>query len=194
LVCLQEIKGSGTFKTRGLQNEEKLEIMFENLHNTGEDHWCASSGIPPSQSYQPSEEEEEEEEEEDNSKPDPGTPTSGAKRRNRLSENSRGKQPKTSKGNWLLGEVERMVEMNERTTRSCESIARSVKEKVQFVCSIQEVMTLVKDCGAVPGTNEHFITTTIFTKKVEREMFMTLENQEDRFEWLSKKYEWMAKH
>jgi hypothetical protein len=176
LVCLQEIKGSGRFKTRGLQNEEKLEIMFENLHNTGEDHWCASSGVPPSQSYQPSGEEEEEEEEEDNSEPDPGTPTSGAKRRNRLSENSRGKQPKTSKGSWLLGEVERMVEMNERTTRSYESIARSVKEKVQSICSIQEVMALVKDCGAVPGTNEHFIATTIFTKKVEREMFMTLEN------------------
>ncbi|PUZ59735.1 hypothetical protein GQ55_4G066300 [Panicum hallii var. hallii] len=189
----KEIKGSGRFKTRGLQNEEKLEIMFENLHNTGEDHWCASSGVPPSQSYQPSEEEEEEEEE-DNSEPDPGTPTGGAKRRNRLSDNSKGKQPKTSKGSWLLGKVERMVEMNERTTRSCESIARSVKEKVQFVCSIQEVMALVKDCGAVPGTNEHFIATTIFTKKVEREMFMTLENREERFEWLSKKYEWMAKH
>jgi hypothetical protein len=29
-------------------------------------------------------------------------------------------------------------------------------------------MALVKDCGAVPGTNEHFIATTIFTKKVER--------------------------
>jgi hypothetical protein len=104
LAYLQEIKGSGRFKTRGLQNEEKLEIMFENLHNTGEDHWCASSGVPPSQSYQPSEEEEE-----DDSEPDPGTPTSGAKRRNRLSDNSKGKQPKTSKGSWLLGEVERMV-------------------------------------------------------------------------------------
>jgi hypothetical protein len=167
LVCLQEIKGSGRFKTRGLQNEDKLEIMFENLHNTGEDHWCISSGVPPSQRYQPSEEEEEEEEE-DNSEPDPGTPTSGAKRRNKLSDNSKGKQPKTSKGSWLLGEVERMVEMNERTTRSCESIARSAKEKVQSVYSIQVVMALVKDCGAVPGTNEHFIATTIFTKKVER--------------------------
>jgi hypothetical protein len=55
-------------------------------------------------------------------------------------------------------------------------------------------MALVKDCGAIPGTNEHFIATIIFTKKVEREMFMTLENREERFEWLSKKYEWMAKH
>jgi hypothetical protein len=140
--------------------------MFENLHNTGEDHWCASSGVPPSQSYQPSEEEEEEEEEEDNSEPDRGTPTSGAKRRNRLSENSKGKQPKISKGSSLLGEIERMVEINERTIRSCESIARSVREKVQSVCSIQEVIALVKDCGAVSGTNEHFIATTIFKKRL----------------------------
>jgi hypothetical protein len=48
MILSQEIKGSKRFKTKGLQNEEKLEIMFENLHNTGEDHWSASSGVPPS--------------------------------------------------------------------------------------------------------------------------------------------------
>ena len=37
------------FRHRGLQNENKLEIMFEDLRNTGDDAWCASSGVPPSQ-------------------------------------------------------------------------------------------------------------------------------------------------
>ena len=37
------------FRHRGLQNEDKLEIMFEDLRNTGDDAWCASSGVPPSQ-------------------------------------------------------------------------------------------------------------------------------------------------
>jgi hypothetical protein len=55
-------------------------------------------------------------------------------------------------------------------------------------------MTLVKDCGAVSGTNEHFIASSIFTKKAEREMFMTIDTREDRFQWLSKKYEWMSSH
>ena len=46
---MQDIKGSAKFKGKALQNEDKLEKMFENLRNTGEDHWSASSGVAPSQ-------------------------------------------------------------------------------------------------------------------------------------------------
>jgi DUF4097 and DUF4098 domain-containing protein YvlB len=98
---------------------------------------------------------------------------SGSKKRNRVTDNSKGKQPKTNKGKWLLAEVAKMVEMNERTTVSCESIAKSINDKVKGV---------------------HFIASSIFTKKAEREMFMTIDTREDRFQWLSKKYEWMSSH
>ena len=76
----------------------------------------------------------------------------------------------------------RVVELNERATISCESISKGVIQKV----------ALVKHYGATPGTNEHFIASTIFTKKVKREMFMTLETLKQWFLWLIKKHEWMV--
>jgi hypothetical protein len=43
-------------------------------------------------------------------------------------------------------------------------------------------MALVKSCGAVPSTNEHFVATLIFTDKSEQEMFMTMDTPEERFD------------
>ena len=85
----------------------------------------------------------------------------------------------------------KIVEMNERTTASCESIAR---REDKSSCSIKDVMALVKECGVVPSTNEHFIASIIFTKRSEREMFMTLDTHEERFEWLPRKHEWMTRN
>jgi hypothetical protein len=82
----------------------------------------------------------------------------------------------------------KIVEMNERTTASCESIAM---REDKSACSIKDVMALVKECGVVPSTNEHFIASIVFTKISEREMFMTLDTPE-RFDWLTKKHEWMT--
>jgi hypothetical protein len=73
----------------------------------------------------------------------------------------------------------KIVEMNERTTPSCDSIAR--RENTSG-CSIKDVMALVKSCGAVPSTNEHFVATLIFTDKSEQEMFMTMDTPEERFD------------
>jgi hypothetical protein len=55
-------------------------------------------------------------------------------------------------------------------------------------------MTLVKECGATVGTKEHFIASIVFTKRSEREMFMTLDTPEDRFLWLKSKQEWMTRN
>jgi hypothetical protein len=35
--------------------------------------------------------------------------------------------------------------------------------------AIKEVMFIVKECGAAPGTKEFFIASKLFTKKAERE-------------------------
>ncbi|XP_062200520.1 L10-interacting MYB domain-containing protein-like [Phragmites australis] len=43
----KDVKGSSKFEHRGLQNEDKMKIMFEDLRNTGEDHWDGSSGAAP---------------------------------------------------------------------------------------------------------------------------------------------------
>jgi len=136
-------------------------------------------------------EDEDDDENDDNSDAEV-TPTSSRNKRVRVDDSSKGKKPKTTRGNWIVEEIGRMSELNERATISCESIARSVVQKAQSGYSISEVMALVKDCGATPGTDEHFIATTLFTKKAEREMFMTLETREERLAWLSKKYQWVV--
>jgi hypothetical protein len=60
-------------------------------------------------------------------------------------------------------------------------------------CSIRDVMALVKECGAVPGTKEHFIASQVFVKRAEREMFMTLDTPEERFNWLTMKHDWLTR-
>jgi hypothetical protein len=54
-------------------------------------------------------------------------------------------------------------------------------------------MALVRDCGAFPTTNEHFIASLVFIKRSEKEMFMTLDTDE-RFDWLKRKHEWMTRN
>ncbi|CAL4976444.1 unnamed protein product [Urochloa decumbens] len=189
----RKIKGCTRFKYRGLQNEDELEIMFEDLRNTGDDHWCASSGVAPSQPTEPQspihvDDEDEAINEEEDSEAEEVTPTSGRGKRGKGAANNKGKKPKTSAGHWFQEQMGKIVEMHERTNASCESIARRGEEKSG--CTIQDVMALVKECGAVPGTNEHFIASLVFTKKPEREMFLTLDTPQERFDWLTRKHEY----
>ena len=55
-------------------------------------------------------------------------------------------------------------------------------------------MKLVKECGATPGTNEHFVANLVLVKRTEKEMFLTLDTPEERFQWLRRKYEWMTRN
>lgn len=192
---MQAIKGSTRFKTRGLQNEDHLATMFEDLRNTGDDHWSASSGLPPTQQnveqspinvdveFEPTNE--------DDSEPEEITPSSGKVKRPRIPANNKGKRARSGKGSWVSDGFDQILEMTKRTTETCESIAR---REDTYGCSIQQVMTLVKECGATVGTKEHFIASIVFTKRSEREMFMTLDTPEDRFLWLKSKQEWMTRN
>jgi hypothetical protein len=47
-ATLQVVKECDRFKNKGLQHEDKLSKMFEDLRNTSDEHWSASSGVPPS--------------------------------------------------------------------------------------------------------------------------------------------------
>jgi len=171
--------------------------MFEDLRNTGDDAWCASSGVPPSQASPSCDnspinvDEEGEDNIDDDSEPEAVTLTSAPGKRSGRTVTNKGKKPKTSTGHWFQEQMGKIVEMNERTTVSCESIAR---REEQPGCSIQDVMALVEECGAAPRTDEHFIATVLFTKKAEIEMFMTLRTHEDRFDWLRRKHEWMTRN
>jgi hypothetical protein len=88
-------------------------------------------------------------------------------------------------------QLSKLVTMTERSTASCESLAR--REDISG-CSIKDVMALKKECGAVPGTLGHFIASQVFIKKFEREMLMTLETPEERFTWLTMKHKWITRN
>jgi hypothetical protein len=55
--------------------------------------------------------------------------------------------------------------------------------------SIREVMTLVKDAGEEEGSNGHYISTQLFKNAANREIFLTFETNEGRFNWLNICYE-----
>ncbi|CAO2190563.1 unnamed protein product [Urochloa humidicola] len=117
-LTAQQIKGCTRFKHRGLQNEDELEIMFEDLRNTGDDHWCASSGVAPFQSTPPQspnrvDDEDEAILEEDHDSEDEVTPTIARGKRGRGADNSKAKRPKTSAGHWFHEQMGKLVEMNE---------------------------------------------------------------------------------
>jgi hypothetical protein len=71
--------------------------------------------------------------------------------------------------------------------------ANSVTSKAlsgDFTCeSIREVMDLVKDAGAEEGSNEHYIATQLFKNATNREIFLTFETNDGRFNWLKRCYE-----
>ncbi|RLN39941.1 uncharacterized protein C2845_PM01G34660 [Panicum miliaceum] len=79
---VNKVKECTRFKHRGLQNEESLGIMFEDLRNTGDDHRCASSGARPSQTNLDCDaspinlDDEDEANNDDDSEPKEVTPTS----------------------------------------------------------------------------------------------------------------------
>ena len=74
-TCFQKILGCGKFKEKGLQNEDELKVMFEDLRNTGDDHFCASSGVIPQSPNGGSNGGDEEAESDDDNEPEEITPS-----------------------------------------------------------------------------------------------------------------------
>jgi len=191
-VCVQETRGISKFKDKGLQNEELLAEMFEDLRNTGEDHWGPSSGqLPQSPVHESLREGDGTNDIDDDSEPEEIAPSSGKGKRPQVSLKDKGKKPKTSGGQWMQDQMSYIVQMNEKTVASFESVARRDDTSG---CSIKDVMDLVKACGAMPGSNEFFIGSQIFLKKAEREMFMTLDTPEEQFQWLTMKHAWVTRN
>jgi hypothetical protein len=55
--------------------------------------------------------------------------------------------------------------------------------------SIREVMVLVKEAGAVEGSDEYFIATQLFKHASNHGIFLTFGTNEGRFNWLKRYYE-----
>ncbi|WVZ69576.1 hypothetical protein U9M48_018344, partial [Paspalum notatum var. saurae] len=84
---------------------------------------------------------------------------------------SRMPMPKIMKGIW-------------DTMQDHNNIIRGVGHGEVLADTIKKAMKLVVECGARPGSEEHFMAGQLFEKPVQREVFFTLETKEKMFNWL----------
>ncbi|WVZ58539.1 hypothetical protein U9M48_008805 [Paspalum notatum var. saurae] len=87
-----QFKGISKFKDKSLEYEDELSIMFEDIRNTGDDHWAPTSGELP----QDSEAQAEDEIDKDVNVEDDGgedTPTSSKEKRRCVVDKEKGRQP-----------------------------------------------------------------------------------------------------
>ena len=165
--------------------------MFEDIRNTGEDHWSPAMGnlpLSPVRASTPIEVEEHEgdNDDNDNSEQEDESPSSVKGKRTCGSSNTKGKKLKSGSA-IMQNQLKRIVELSEMSHASFAAFAQ--KREETLACTIKDVMEMVEECGAVEGTNEHFIASELFIKKEQREMFLTLRSSEGRFEWLKRKYD-----
>jgi hypothetical protein len=164
--------------------------MFEDLRNIGDDHWAPTRGELP-QDTEAQIQDAINIEDENASDCGEDTPSSSTSKRRCVVVTDKGKKPKTTGGQWMQDQMSKLVELNKQTTTSCEFMVLARTQETPD-SSIKDVMQLVKACGAIAGSKDHFIATQVFTKNSEREMFLTSDTPEERFQWLSMKYEWMT--
>ncbi len=180
---MQDIPGCTKFIKAGLQNEELLEKMFEDIRNTGADHWSLGQGTIPTATNDAIHIADDNEIDDETEDDEPSA------KRKRGGSSKVDKSKKSKSGSQKM--VEEMSKSNELSAQTLSSIQSFTKTREDPPgCSIKDVMALVEECGAVEGTNEHFIATEIFIKKDQREMFVnSLRTPAGRFAWLKKKYE-----
>ncbi|RCV21989.1 hypothetical protein SETIT_4G183900v2, partial [Setaria italica] len=165
---------------------KQWEIMFEKSHVSG--HSACIPGEEGGGDSIPNEEERDDDQIHEMGS-DQFTPTSSTRtelKRKVKSSSSRKISPRKKGKNPMVWVMSRMVD---------DVISSNfVTSKVligDFTCeSIREVMALVKECGAVEGSDEHYIATQLFKHSANREFFLSsFDTNEGRFNWLKRCYE-----
>jgi hypothetical protein len=159
----------------------EIEIMYERSHVSGLSACIPGEGVVDSM---PNEEKDHVEElSPDQFTPSPSTRNPPKRKRNSASPKKtslwkKGKNPMVRVMSRMVDDV---ISANSVTSKALTS--DFTRE------SIKEVMALVKEVGAVEGSDEHFIATQLFKYASNHEMFLTFETNEGRFNWLKRCYE-----
>ena len=185
--ALQDIKGRGKFKKHGLRNEEDLKILFEDIVSDGNDHWNPSSGAPPPSSafladvlnVDAINDLDVEDTQAEPTAGDVGGSSSTVKRLGKFVHDG-SKKPRTAL--VMQEQVTRIGDIAERSQSSFESFIRDDDDS-----SVKTVMDAVIECGAVEGTDEHYIATELMAKRDQRQIFMHM-SVGSRRGWLARKY------
>jgi histone deacetylase complex regulatory component SIN3 len=102
----------------------------------------------------------------------------GTKRKGVKSPNKKAKHP-------IVRVMSKMVD-DAISTNSVTSKAIQGDLMKEDIC---ETMKLAKEAGAIKGSDEHYMATRLFVKSENRAVFMTLETNEGRLNWLKRCYE-----
>jgi hypothetical protein len=95
------------------------------------------------------------------------------------------KKNKTETALLMQAQLKRIVDLAEEAQSIFEKFSSQVDSPRS---DIQDVMTLVRECGARTGSDEYFIATELFVHSEQRQMFCTMETAEERLDWLRRKY------
>ncbi|WVZ95418.1 hypothetical protein U9M48_041186 [Paspalum notatum var. saurae] len=143
---------------------DQFEIMYEHIAIDG-----STSCIPGEDTI------EEDEEEDNDDSPMNDARRKGGNNTGSCATSSRKKSkmpmPKIMKGIW-------------DTMQKHNNIIREVGHGEVLADTVKKGMKLVVECGAKPGSQEHFMARQLFEKPVQREIFFTLETKEERLNWL----------
>ena len=100
--------------------------MFKDIRNACDDHWGPSSGSMPQETEeQPEDDNDKEEHMDDNADSDGNddTPSSSKGKKRRVADkDNKSKKAKTTRGQWMQDQMAKIVQLNEKTSASCESI------------------------------------------------------------------------
>jgi hypothetical protein len=107
------------------------------------------------------------------------------KRPAHLNVTKKNKKTKTEMAVLMQSHLDRILELAQKAQATFEKFTTRADPPS---ASIEDVMVLVRECGARCGSNEHFIATELFVNEDQRKMFLTMETPSERFQWLRRKY------
>jgi hypothetical protein len=107
------------------------------------------------------------------------------KRPAHLNVTKKNKKTKTEMAMLMQSHLDCILELAQKAQATFEKFTTRVDPPS---ASIEDVMMLVRECGARCGSNEHFIATELFVNEDQRKMFLTMETPSERFQWLRRKY------
>lgn len=180
------LPGCFKFKKHGLRNEEGLRILFEDISVDGSDHWNPASGQPPPSSSALKtalnvDEITDLDLDDDTEEQASPTIASASKVRLGVKIPEKNKKPKTAQ--VMQEEIKKISSIAHASHTSFQSFLQ--KDETTSVAS---TMDLVRACGAIDGTDEHFIATELFLKKEQREMFLHM-TADSRMGWLRRRFD-----
>ncbi|BAF29405.1 L10-interacting MYB domain-containing protein isoform X2 [Oryza sativa Japonica Group] len=186
-----ELPGAKKFRKAGMKNLDHLRVMFDDIASNGVDHTPVPATSSPSTLESPVNVAnldglDNDMEDNDDTQLEEESPLNRNKKRPRHANNAnKNKSSRTEIALLMQAQLKGMADLAEKAQATFENFTSLVGS---LGSSIQYVMTLVQECGARSGSDEHFIATELFVSREQREMFLTLSTAEERLEWLRRKY------